>query len=408
MPEEAGEAADLSARALPFMDRLDEASRQVLLARGRHEWFPVGAVICQEGDPGDALYIVERGRVAVLKEMSDGRSTLLGYRGPGEILGEMSLVGQQPRFASLVAVEDTELLCIAAPDFPQLLDANPAISWAILNVLNDRLHAADTARTNIIQAERQLAYRVQRLTTEADRQAELARMRQESLELIAHDLRTPLAVIEGCLQMLRTTLPEEAQAASGGILDLAAHSTQRVSSLLNSLLEAARQDDLEAMLVYRPLTLPDLIESAVLSVSPAAEEAGIRLTQNVPPDLPRPRGDAGQLERVLVNLLENAISYTPSGGQVAVAAALRDGEIELSVTDTGPGVPAEYRESIFERFIRVPGVTGRRKGFGLGLYFCRQVVKAHGGRIWVEPGPGGVGSRFVFTLPVEGREGQGG
>jgi NtrC-family two-component system sensor histidine kinase KinB len=74
--------------------------------------------------------------------------------------------------------------------------------------------------------------------------------------------------------------------------------------------------------------------------------------------------------------------------------------IEISVTDTGPGIPEEYREHIFERFSRVPGTQGRSKGFGLGLWFCRQVVEAHGGRIWAEPGHGNKGARFVFTLPV--------
>jgi signal transduction histidine kinase len=86
-----------------------------------------------------------------------------------------------------------------------------------------------------------------------------------------------------------------------------------------------------------------------------------------------------------------------------VAAAERGGQVEVSVTDNGPGVPPQHREHVFERFGRVPGLEGRRQGFGLGLYFCRQVVQGHGGRIWVEPGPGDVGSRFVLTLPLEVR-----
>jgi signal transduction histidine kinase len=391
------EVADSSGKAMSFMDRLSVSDRQVLIAHGQRQFIAAGTVICQEGDPGNALYVVEKGQVAVLKEMSDGRSTLLGFRGRGEILGEMSLVSKQPRFASLIAAEDSELLCIAATDFSTLM-AYPGISWAILNVLNDRLHAADIARTAVVQGEEALVRRVKRLTTEAQRQARLARVREEAMELIAHDLRTPLTVIEGCLQMLQAS--GQLPASFADILSLAAHSAERLSSLVDALLEAARQEEPGALLTIAPTDLAELIESAVQSVLTVAADAEITLASDLPPDLPQLSADADKLERVVLNLLENAISYTPAGGRVRVATALRDGVVEVSVADTGPGVPAEYRESIFERFVRVPGVEGRRKGFGLGLYSCRQVIQAHGGRIWVEPGADGVGSRFIFTLPL--------
>jgi signal transduction histidine kinase len=384
------------------MDRLSEADRRVLASRACHEWYAAGAVICQEGEAGDALYIVRRGKVAVLKELSDGYSTLLGYRGEGEILGEMSLVGHQPRFASLVAAEDSDLLRIDAVDFPILMNNYPGISWAILNVLNDRLGAADLARTSILQEEQRLARRVERLTSQAERLARVAQMRQESLAIVAHDLRTPLAVVEGCLQMLQTSLPESDALGTGDILTLAMRSVQKLSTMIEGLMDAVRREDAALSLIREPVDVPQLVEDAVQSALAVAEQSDISLTTDLPPELPQPLADAEKLDRVLTNLLDNAISYTPSEGKVRVAARVVDSTVEVSVTDTGPGVPPDYRESIFERFVRVPGVVGRRKGFGLGLYFCYQVVAAHGGRIWVEPGPGGVGSRFAFTLPLGG------
>jgi signal transduction histidine kinase len=397
------EAADPSERTLSFMDRLSEPDRQALEARGRQIVYTAGMVICREGEPGDSLYVVESGQVAVLKEMSDGRSTLLGYRGAGEILGEMSLLGQQPRSASNVAVEDTTLLCISAADFPLLMDNHPGISWAILKVLNDRLQAADTARTSILQTEQHLQRRVNRLTTEAERQAELIRAREETLELIAHDLRTPLTVIDGCLQMLQTTLPKDVLASAGEIIELAARSSERLSSLVGAMLDAAHQKEAGLTLVCEPVDLAELVEAATRSAMPTAATAEIDLVWHTPPDLPQPLADLDKLERVVMNLLENAISYSPDGGSITMEAAVRGKDVEVSVTDSGPGVPPEYRERIFERFAQVPGVTGRHKGFGLGLYFCQQVIQAHGGRIWVEPGPESVGSRFVFALPLERR-----
>ncbi len=387
--------------SLPFMGRLSDADREALVARSCPERYAAGMVICQEGDPGDALYIVQQGQVAVLKELSDGRPLLLGRRGPGEILGEMSLVGEQPRFASLVAAEETDLLRIDAADFPLLMNSYPSISWAILNVLNDRLSAADSARASVIQEERELARRVKRLANEAEQQGQLAEMRQETMALIAHDLRTPLTVIDGCLQMLDAALSDEARVASGDIVGLAARSLKRLSSLVEALLGAARQDVAGVVLTRRPVDLVSLIDEAVRNVTPMAQEAEIRLNWMAVSDLPHLVGDAAKLDRVLFNLLENAVSYTPAGGRVMVAVGAEEDHVKVTVADSGPGVPPDYRESIFERFVRVPDVVGRHKGFGLGLYFCRQVVEAHGGRIWVEPGPGGAGSRFAFTLPIE-------
>jgi len=384
----------------PFVERLDPADRAALTAQARTEFFAAGSVICREGDHGDELYILQEGRVAVLKEVSSGRPVLLSIRSPGAILGEMSLVGEQPRSASLVAVEKTRVLCITADRFRVLMDQYPGISWNVLTVLNDRLHEADIARTAILQEEQDLAQRLERLTGEAERLAELARVRQETIELVAHDLRTPLTVIDGCIQMLATSLSEEAMASAGKVLALAQRSADRLMALLEELLAAARQDVTYGSLVRHPVNLSQMLADCLESVRAKAGAVEIELVLALPATLPCPQGDPSQLRRVLDNLIENAISYTPEGGQITLGASASQEQVMVSVTDTGPGVPLEYRDVIFERFTRVPGVQGRKQGFGLGLYFCRQVIEAHGGRIWVEPGPEEAGSRFVFTLPL--------
>jgi signal transduction histidine kinase len=394
-------AADSPDGAPAFLERLSEDDRTALRSHARSERHTAATIICHEGDPGEAVYVIESGQVAVLKETADGHFTLLARRGPGEILGEMSLVGRQLRSASLIAVEDTDLLCIEAADFPPLMNTHPGISWAVLSALNERLQAADIARTIIVQSEQDLVRRVQRLTTETERMAELAAVRQETIELIIHDLHTPLAVVEGCLQMLRSQLPDDVLRSSGEALNLAERASGRLLSLLDELLTAARQEDVGLSLDRQPVDLLHLSREAVEGVWPIAEQAGISLALDIPSDLPFPLADRAQLERVLVNLLDNAISYTPGGGRIVVAAAQSKDGVQLSVTDTGPGIPPEHREQIFQRFTRVPGLEGRRRGFGLGLYLCRQVVQAHGGRIWVEPGPGDRGSRFVLTLPLD-------
>jgi len=357
-------------------------------------------VVCREGDAPEALYIIQSGRVAVLKEVEKGRPVLLGYRGPGEILGEMSLVAEQPRSASLVTVEDTALLRIAAADFPSLAAHYPGINRAMLSILSDRLQEADVARTSVVREERGLAQRLEMVTGEAERLAEMVRVRKETLELVVHDLRTPLTVIDGCLDMMRVSLPRDTPPSVFQLLEIAQRSTRRLTDLSESLLETARCEATAEELARRPLNIGGLVENAVECSWAMARGSNLDLQIQVSADLPHPAGDPAQVQRVLDNLLENAISYTPPGGRILVAAQPVNGQVQVSVTDTGPGVPAEQRHAIFERFVRLPAARARRQGLGLGLYFCRQVVQAHGGRIWVEPGPENVGSRFVFTLPL--------
>lgn len=127
---------------------------------------------------------------------------------------------------------------------------------------------------------------------------------------------------------------------------------------------------------------------------------GVTLRLELPATLPSMLYDESKIERVLANLMDNAFKYTPRNGEICIAATPGATDVQVSVTDAGPGIPEAERQRIFERFTQVQGdAVARRRGFGLGLTFCKLAVEAHGGAIWVEPGPGGVGARFIFTLP---------
>ncbi len=106
------------------------------------------------------------------------------------------------------------------------------------------------------------------------------------------------------------------------------------------------------------------------------------------------------IDRVVANLIDNAIKFTPNHGHINLSTELCDDHVQVRVTDTGRGIPADQRERFFDRFVQVEGDQPRTRGFGLGLTFCRLAIHAHGGRIWVEDGMQGVGSQFVFTLPT--------
>jgi len=228
---------------------------------------------------------------------------------------------------------------------------------------------------------------------------ELQRLRQETTDLIVHDLRHPISSLFGIIKLLEMVLPEEALRANQSLLNLATSTCEHMQLLVDSLLDIARMESGEVELELEQLNLSQLIEDAVnRPVLPTQE--GVKLTAAISLNLPPIMADEEKVKRILANLISNAIKYTPSGGQITVAAELQKNQVQVSVADTGPGVPPDERERIFERFAQISDNSPRGKGFGLGLAFCRLAVEAHGGKIWVESGENNVGSRFIFTLPL--------
>jgi len=378
---------------------LASIDREMLGTMMAEQEYAPGEVIFREGAAGDAMYLIRSGRVAVLKG-SFQSPTILGQRGPGEAVGEMALLEDKPRSASVVALEHLRMLRIDRSSFQQFLNSNPAIGLSLMASLSARLRAADKVLTDDARVGKQLTRRVSELQSEKERLLELQRVRQETSDLILHDLRNPLGTVYAAIHMLEMVLPKEVLEANRDLLNLADSSLSRIQRLVDSLLDVARMEASQAELQLTEASLSYLIDEAARQASLSLKRCGISLVSSVPDDLPPVLIDVEKVERVLANLLDNAIKYTPAGGRVSVTAAAQDSQVLVSISDVGPGIPPEDRERIFERFAQVRGNEPRRRGFGLGLTFCRLAVEAHGGRIWVEPGEGGTGSRFSFTLPT--------
>ncbi len=249
---------------------------------------------------------------------------------------------------------------------------------------------------------------------------ELERMREDLIHMIVHDLRSPLTAIMGGLHLARELINRGFDMARvTQLLDIAASSSENMLELVNSLLDISQLEAGQMRLEIEARSLPDLVDGARERVAPLALEDQIALQIDLPSDLPQVAVDEDLVTRVLVNLLDNAIKFSPQGGIVSVTAngvratptieerldSTSQHYVSVSVTDTGPGIPKEYQEKIFEKFSRVEKQESRRGlGSGLGLAFCKLAVEAHGGRIWVESQVG-QGSTFIFTLPVVEIEG---
>jgi signal transduction histidine kinase len=184
------------------------------------------------------------------------------------------------------------------------------------------------------------------------------------------------------------------------MMDIARQNTDKMLELINAILDIGRMESGQMPLNKSAVSLDELITSVVESQLPLVAEKGLRLENEVPPDLPPAYVDARLIERVLRNLIGNAIKFTSTGDVVRVIARADMSETSsllVSVIDTGPGIPSDIRELLFEKFI-----TGQQeeRGSGLGLAFCKMAIEAHGERIWVESPPEG-GTTFAFTLPCE-------
>ncbi len=362
--------------------------------------YDTGEVFVEESEPGDVMYLIRSGRVVVFK--GDVQSpTVLGVRGPGELIGEMTLVDDYPRSASLVALEPIEVLRLSNEDFHKLMRRAPALSTKLIETLSKRLRENSLISHHSEQARRQFAQRMSQLETENQYLLELQRVRQETSDLIVHDLRNPLGLIKFALESLEMTLPQDVLQENRRTLDIAHTACDKMQYLVDTLLDVSRLEAGVVQLNLSRFALADLMADIAQRFGSLVERRGITLHTQVPESLVV-EGDRVRLDRVLTNLLDNAIKFTPEGGTIAIEAHVQAGYVYVSVTDSGPGIPPQERPRIFERFAQVksddPNV--RSRGFGLGLVFCRMAVEAHGGHIWVESGPGGKGSRFTFTLPA--------
>ena len=239
-----------------------------------------------------------------------------------------------------------------------------------------------------------LAERAQREQVEV----EAERLRTALLSSLSHDMRTPLGAITGAASSLLEDPNALAEPARRDLLKAILGESQRMNRLIGNLLDMIRVETgaLEVQRDWQPLE--EVVGVAMIRLDERLRSHPVEV--RLPPDLPLALLDGLLVEQVFVNLLENAVKYTPAGTPIEISASVQGGAIVVDVADRGPGIPPGEELRLFDKFYRLPGSTGAG-GVGLGLTICRGIVTAHGGRIWVENRSGG-GAVFHFTLPLVG------
>jgi two-component system phosphate regulon sensor histidine kinase PhoR len=227
---------------------------------------------------------------------------------------------------------------------------------------------------------------------------QLENTRREFVANVSHELRTPLSLIKGYVETLLDGAITDPELSAKFLQTIERHSN-RLTNLIEDLLTISRLESGQITLQLRAIPLRPFAASLIAELQNRAKERGTTIVNEIPEQL-HGRADPDRLEQVFVNLVENAIKYGRAKGRVVVKGRTVNGHVELCVADDGPGIPAEARERVFERFYRADKARSRDSGgTGLGLAIVKHIVQSHGGKVWVESEVGH-GAQFYFTLPV--------
>jgi two-component system sensor histidine kinase GlrK len=228
---------------------------------------------------------------------------------------------------------------------------------------------------------------------------EVDRMKSDFFSLMSHELRTPLTSIKEGTNLFLEGKGGEVTERQKRLLTIVSEESNRLIQLVNSLLDLSKLEAGIAAFQFLKADLAPLITRVIREIEPLAEAKGIRIKRDIQ-ESPRVSMDTERILQVLRNLLGNAIKFTPQGGVIEISLQAKDGVVEVSVTDTGPGIPEEQTAIIFDKFRQAVHEGSRKiQGTGLGLAIVKQIIQSHGGRVWVESAVGR-GSTFRFTLPA--------
>ena len=248
----------------------------------------------------------------------------------------------------------------------------------------------------------ELGFLVREFNRMAQRLRDLDRLKERFLASVTHDLRAPLVGIQGHTELLMNDSLSEEQSKH---LETIYYSSQHLSRFINDILDLSRLEARAIELNRVKLNMRETVADAVELMQVKADEFKVKLETKISPDLPAAYADPKWVPRVLMNLVSNVLKFPPEGGTITIVSSTdltgASPQLRIEVRDTGPGIPKEKLEFVFEKFTQVEETrnAARSEGTGLGLAIAREAIVAHGGRIWAESEPG-QGTRFFFTIPV--------
>lgn len=272
---------------------------------------------------------------------------------------------------------------------------------AALEEATEAMARDDLSRRVAVTSRDELGRLAERFNLLAERLQEIERRRRAFVANMSHELRTPLAVIRGHVEtQLERLSAQDDSSTLRETLQIIGREAEKLDELVDDLFTLTRLEEEALPLTFAPVSLAAVAAEAVEALRPLALAHGrISVSSLISPDLPMVLADRTRLRQVLNNLLHNTLRHTPEGGVVVIEALVRDGEVEVAVTDTGPGIDPEELPHIFDRYYRTERSGRHQGGSGLGLAIVKQLVEAQGGHVWAESRLG-EGTSIRFTLPI--------
>lgn len=357
-----------------------------LLTHLRERTYAPQTVLCKEGAIEDTFYLIVDGQVAITKWLDfANEDRFLRYSEAGDFFGEMALINNSPRMATVTTTRQTTVLEMNRESFMRLISANPSMALAMVRTTIERMRSND-----------QMQLEELRKTYETLQKLDKAKL--DFIEVAAHELRTPLTVVQGNAKVLELSLQLDENMQS--ILKGLQEGVSRMLSVVNAMLDVTRIDA-EMLRVSLAPVLPKLVANEALNTFRAAiEERKLTVTEHHEPSesLPFIYADPVLMNKLCYQLLSNAIKYTPDGGTIEIITRETHDErvgghgLELIIKDSGVGIAEEHLKNIFEKFYQGgdPRTHSSSKtafmggGPGLGLAIANGIVKAHKGVIWAE------------------------
>lgn len=378
-----------------FFKGLDDDDIRLVASACAEEEREPGDVIFAEGAMADRFYIVIEGQVEVWKDYDDDKPDLLAVHGPGRFFGEMALIDELPRSATVVAKERTRLLYLYRDDFRRLIKERSSIALSVMTAIS---YMVRKANESYVERLRKRNAELEKACAQLEG-AQAERLRNERLStlgrfssLILHDIRNPLSNLKGQLQLMELA-PEDAEKVKSRIATSLSE-VGRLERLANEFLDYSRGEVRLDMTVIKPGELLARLEE---SQRERLAAAGVRVDREVRYDEPVIL-DAERVLRALQNLVDNARkALAVKGGILKLKAYRTNGQLALEVADSGEGMSSDVLSHLFEPFYSASG----RGGTGLGMLIVKNIVEAHGGTVRVGSKKG-VGTRVVLRFPISG------
>lgn len=376
---------DIIPNAFPGISQLEIDE---LVTRSQVKNYPPKTILCREGKLEDKFYILLDGKVDVTKTINNSEERQLKELEAGDFFGEMAILHNAPRAATVISSTPVTVLEIDKENFDRVIQRSSTISSAMVREISRRL------RENDEMAIEDLKMRASELAEAYQKLAEQDLARREFLTSVAHELRTPLMAAGGFLQLLQKGAISQDKLP--GTIDTVARNIQQITTLVNDILFLQEMDLI--LPKFQPVDMSAIAHDVAEMYQDKAAAGLLTIHIKVAENLPKISGDPKSLERALMALVDNAIKFSPRGGKIDINLYEQDNYVVVDVKDEGIGLEPEVIPHIFDRFYRIEkNAENLFSGIGLGLAITNQVIKQHNGRISIQSEPG-KGSTFSIKL----------